>query len=139
MIIPIVASVTREVFAQAPVGEREAAYALGATKWGMIRTVVLPYGRGGIVGAVMLGFGRAMGETVAVALIISPTFDIAYRILENSGNSIAALIALRYQESTPDMLSALMAAGMVLFIITLTVNALASIIVNRSRSGAQTE
>jgi phosphate transport system permease protein len=139
MVIPIIASISREVFSQAPVGEREAAYALGASRWGMVRTVVLPYGRGGMIGAIMLGFGRAMGETIAIALIISPTFSLASHIFENSGNSIAAWIALRYQESTPDMLSALMAAGMVLFFITLTVNALASIIVNRSRSGAQTE
>lgn len=139
MVIPIIASISREVFSQTPIGEREAAYALGASRWGMVRTVVLPYGRGGMIGAIMLGFGRAMGETIAIALIISPTFDLAWRVLENRGNSIAAWIALRYQESTPDMIAALMAAGMVLFLITLAVNALASIIVSRSRSGAQTE
>jgi phosphate transport system permease protein len=138
MIIPIVASISREVFSQAPAGEREAAYALGATRWGMIRSVVLPYGRGGVVGAIMLGFGRAMGETIAVALIISPTFDIAYRILENSGMSIAALIALRYQESTSEMLSSLMAAGLTLFAITIVVNTIGSVIIGRSRSGLQT-
>lgn len=139
MVIPIIASISREVFSQAPVGEREAAYALGASRWAMVRTVVLPYGRGGMTGAIMLGFGRAMGETIAIALIISPTYALATHIFENSGNSIAALIALRYQESTSAMLSALMAAGLVLFIITLLVNALASIVVSRSRSGAQTE
>jgi phosphate transport system permease protein len=139
MVIPIITSICREVFSQAPVGEREAAYALGASRWAMVRTVVLPYGRAGMIGAVMLGFGRAMGETIAIALIISPTYHFAGHILENSGNSIAALIALRYQESTPQMLSALMAAGLVLFVITLIVNALASIIVNRSRSGAHTD
>jgi phosphate transport system permease protein len=139
MVIPIIASISREVFSQTPIAEREAAYALGASRWGMVRTVVLPYGRGGMIGAIMLGFGRAMGETIAIALIISPTFSLAWHVFENSGNSIAAWIALRYQESTPAMLSALMAAGMVLFIITLAVNALASLIVSRSRSGAQTE
>jgi phosphate transport system permease protein len=139
MVIPIIASISREVSSQAPVGEREAAYALGASRWGMVRTVVLPYGRGGMIGAIMLGFGRAMGETIALALILSPTYAIAWHIFENSGDSIAVTIALRYQESTPDMLSALMAAGLVLFVITLIVNALASIVVNRSRSGAQTE
>ncbi|HEY3717306.1 MAG TPA: phosphate ABC transporter permease subunit PstC [Jatrophihabitantaceae bacterium] len=139
MVIPIVASISREVFSQAPAGEREAAYALGSTRWGMVRTVVLPYGRGGMIGAIMLGFGRAMGETIAIALIISPTYDFATRIFENHGMSISALIALRYQESTAQMLSSLMAAGLVLFTVTLTVNALASIVVNRSRSGAQTE
>jgi phosphate transport system permease protein len=139
MVIPIIASISREVFSRAPIGEREAAYALGASRWGMVRTVVLPFGRGGMIGAIMLGFGRAMGETIAIALIISPTYSLASHIFENSGMSIAALIALRYQESTPDMLSALMAAGLVLFFITLVVNSLASIIVSRSRSGAQTE
>jgi phosphate transport system permease protein len=104
----------------------------------MIRTVVLPYGRGGMIGAIMLAFGRAMGETIAIALIISPTFDIAYRIFENSGMSIAALIALRYQESTQEMLSSLMAAGLVLFATTIVVNTIGSIIISRSRSGLQT-
>jgi phosphate transport system permease protein len=139
MVIPIIASISREVFSQAPASEREAAFALGASRWGMVRTVVLPYGRGGVIGAIMLGFGRAMGETIALALILSPTYGLAWRVFENSGNSIAVTIALRYQESTPDMLSALMAAGLVLFVITLLVNALASIIVNRSRSGSQTD
>lgn len=139
MVIPIIVSISREVFSQAPIAEREAAYALGASRWGMVRTVVLPYARGGMIGAIMLGFGRAMGETIVVALILSPTFFLATHVLENSGNSIPLMIALRYQESTPDMLSALMAAGLVLFFITLLVNALASIIVSRSRSGAQTE
>jgi phosphate transport system permease protein len=139
MVIPIIASICREVFSQAPQGEREAAYALGSSRWGMVRTVVLPYGRGGMIGAIMLGFGRAMGETIAIALIISPTYDFATRIFENHGMSIAALIAQRYQESTPQMLSSLMAAGLVLFTVTLIVNALASIVVSRSRSGAQTE
>jgi phosphate transport system permease protein len=138
MIIPIIASISRQVFSQAPQSEREAAYALGATRWGMIRTVVLPYGRGGVIGAIMLAFGRAMGETIAIALIISPTFEIAYRIFENSGMSIAALIALRYQESTPEMLSSLMAAGLALFAITITVNTIGSVIISRSRSGLQT-
>jgi phosphate transport system permease protein len=139
MVIPIIASISREVFSRAPIGEREAAYALGASRWGMVRTVVLPYGRGGMIGAIMLGFGRAMGETIALALILSPTYGLAWHLFENSGNSIAVTIALRYQESTPDMLSALMAAGLVLFVITLIVNALASVVVSRSRSGMQTD
>lgn len=139
MVIPIITSICREVFAQAPAGEREGAYALGSSRWGMVRTVVLPYGCGGIIGAIMLGFGRAMGETIALALILSPTSGLSWRVLENSGNSIAANIAFRYQEATPDMLSALMASGLVLFVITLVVNALASMVVSRSRSGAQTE
>jgi phosphate transport system permease protein len=138
MVIPIVISISREVFAQAPQGEREAAYALGSTRWGMIRTVVLPYGRGGVIGAIMLGFGRAMGETIAVSLIISPIWTVVTHVLQTGGMSIPALIALRYGESTPEMIASLMAAGLVLFVVTLLVNALAGLIVTRSRSGRQT-
>lgn len=139
MVIPIVCSLMREVFSQAPVGEREAALALGATRWGMVRTVVIPFGRGGMIGATMLGMGRALGETVAVYLIISPIFIRSTRILESGGNSIAALIANRFQESSSFGIAALMAAGLVLFVLTLVINALASVIVARSRSGALTE
>jgi phosphate transport system permease protein len=138
MIIPIVASISREVFSQAPQGEREAAYALGSTRWGMIRTVVLPYGRGGVIGAVMLGFGRAMGETIVVAMIISQAFTIVTHPLASGGNSIAAFIAQSAGESSPAMISALIAAGLVLFVVTLIVNAIAATIVARSRSGVQT-
>jgi phosphate transport system permease protein len=138
MIIPIVASISRQVFSQAPENEREAAYALGSTRWGMIRTVVLPYGRGGVIGAVMLGFGRAMGETVVIAIIISPVFKIVTRLPQSGGNSIASLIANFAQESSPEALAALIAAGLVLFVVTLVVNAFAGIIVARSRSGLQT-
>jgi phosphate transport system permease protein len=137
MIIPIVASISRQVFSQAPAGEREAAYALGSSRWGMIRTVVLPYGRGGAIGAAMLGFGRAMGETVVITIIIAQVFRPNGHILESGGNSIAALIATYAGESSPEMLSALIAAGLVLFVVTLIVNALAGIIVARSRSGLQ--
>ncbi|SDT71395.1 phosphate ABC transporter membrane protein 1, PhoT family [Streptomyces sp. TLI_053] len=138
MIIPIVTSLSREVFSQAPQGEREGAYALGSTRWGMVRTVVLPFGRGGVIGAVMLGFGRAMGETIAVALIISPNFERISHVLESGANSISALIALRFGESDPLSLSALMAAGLVLFGLTLLVNMAAGFVINRSRSGAAT-
>ena len=138
MIIPIVASLSREVFSQAPQGEREGAYALGSTRWGMVRTVVLPFGKGGVIGAVMLGFGRAMGETIAVALIISPNFTAITHVLENGANSISALIALRFGESDSLSLSALMAAGLVLFLLTLLVNLGAGVVINRSRSGATT-
>ncbi|WP_377271832.1 phosphate ABC transporter permease subunit PstC [Peterkaempfera sp. SMS 1(5)a] len=138
MVIPIVTSLSREVFSQAPQGEREGAHALGGTRWGMIRTVVLPFGRGGVIGAVMLGFGRAMGETIAVALIISPVYTVAWHVLERGGNSIPAMIALRYSEAGDFNLSALMAAGLVLFLVTLVVNVLASVVISRSRSGAVT-
>ncbi len=138
MIVPITTALSREVFSQAPVGEREGAYALGSTRWGMIRSVVLPYARGGAIGATMLGFGRAMGETIVVALIVSPKFVFNFHVLEGSGISISSLIALRYGDSDQISLSALMAAGLVLFVITLIINSLASVVINRSRSSAQT-
>ena len=137
MVAPITTSVMREVFSQAPVGEREGAYALGATKWGMIRSVVRPFGKGGMIGGTMLG--RALGETIAVFMIISPVFMIQPHILQNGTNSVSALIALRYGEATPFGTSALMAAGLALFIITLIVNFIASSIVARSRSGAASD
>ncbi|MFE9428739.1 phosphate ABC transporter permease subunit PstC [Kitasatospora sp. NPDC006697] len=138
MIIPIITSLSREVFSQAPQGEREGAYALGSTRWGMVRSVVLPFGRGGVIGAVMLGFGRAMGETIAVALIISPSFTFTSHIFEAGANSISSLIVLRFSESDGLSISALMAAGLMLFAVTLVVNLLAGIVVSRSRSGAST-
>lgn len=141
MVLPICTAVMREVFAQTPPGEKEGALALGGTKWGVIRTVVLPFGKGGMIGGSMLGLGRALGETIAVTLIISPTFDLDRlpHILETGANSIASLIALRFAESSSFGISALMAAGLVLFLSTLIVNGLASIVVSRSRSGAATE
>jgi phosphate transport system permease protein len=135
MVIPIQCSVMREGFTHAPLGEREGAYALGATRWGMIRNVVLPFGRGSVIGGTMLGLGRALGETLAVYLIISPVFKINWHVLETGGNSISALIALRSPDASPFETSGLMAAGLVLFLITLAVNFGASAIVNRSRSG----
>lgn len=139
MVIPIVCSLTREVFSQAPVGEREAALALGGNRWAMIRTVVLPFGRGGMIGAVMLGMGRALGETVSVYLIISLSFTRSIHILESGGSSIAALIAIRFPDSSTFGIAALMAAGLVLFLVTLVVNTIAAAIVANSRSGAMTE
>lgn len=136
MVAPIVCSIMREVFVQAPAGEREGALALGATRWGMIRSVVLPFGRGGMIGGTMLGLGRALGETIAVYLIISPVFVIQPHILESGANSISALIALRYSEASPFEISALMAAGLALFLLTLVVNFGASLVISRSRSGA---
>lgn len=139
MVAPITSSIMREVFTQAPIGEREGALALGATKWGMISSVVLPFGRGGIIGGTMLGLGRSLGETIAVFLIISPVFVIQPHILEKGANSISALIALRYNEASAIEISALMAAGLALFIITLIVNFIASTIIARSRSGSQSD
>ena len=139
MVVPLACAVMRGVFAQAPIGEREAAYALGATKWGVIRTVVLPFGRGGMIGGTMLALGRALGETIAVLLIISPQYDIKINILSSGTQTISGLIAGRFGEATSSQLSALLAAGFVLFLITLGINTVAAVFVNRSRSGAGTD
>ena len=137
MVVPTQTSVMREAFSQTPLGEKEGALALGSTRWGMIRAVVLPFGRGGIIGGTMLGLGRALGETIAVYMIISPIFEINPQILKSGTNSVSALIALRYGEASDNGLSALMAAGLVLFLITLVINFTASSIVAKSRSGAE--
>lgn len=139
MVMPIASSIMREAFSQAPLGEREGAYALGATRWGMIRAVVLPFARGAMIGGTMLGLGRALGETIAVTLIISPVYIIQFHILQNGTSSISSLIALQYQEASQFGISALMAAGLALFAMTLIVNFIAAQIVARSRSGAVSE
>jgi len=139
MVLPLATAIMRGVFAQAPLGEREAAYALGSTRWGMIRAVVLPFGRGGIIGGTMLALGRALGETVAVLLIISPAFDLKFRPLEVGTETTSALIANRFGEASADQLSALLAAGFVLFLITLATNTVAAAFITRSRSGAGTD
>ena len=136
LVIPIITSLSRQVFSQAPQGEREAAYALGATRWGMIRTVVLPYGRAGMIGASMLGLGRALGETIVVSFILTQTFRFTIHVLETGGNSVTAMIANRILEAGKTEISALMALGMALFVMTLGVNTIAAILINRSRSGA---
>ena len=134
MTLPIVTSVVREVFAQTPPGEKEAALALGSTRWGMIRTVVLPFGRGGIIGGSMLGLGRALGETIAVALLLPQVPEITSHVLENGGATVSGFIAVR--AGGDDFTnSGLMAAGLVLFLMTLGTNMLASVVVSRSRSG----
>jgi phosphate transport system permease protein len=140
MIVPICTAVMREVFSQTPPGEKEGALALGGTRWGMIRNVVLPFGRGGMIGGAMLGLGRALGETIAVVLIISSIYTPTFHLMAGGSNSISALIANKFGDSSAGLgISALMAAGGMLFIVTLIVNALASVIVSRSRSGAATE
>ena len=138
MVLPITASVVREVFSQTPAAEKEAAYALGSTHWGMVRTVVLPFGRAGIIGGAMLGLGRALGETIAVTLLLPQVPTLVVRIFENGGATIAAFIADR-AGSPPFETSALMAAGLVLFVLTLAVNMGASAVVARSLSGADVE
>jgi phosphate transport system permease protein len=139
MVMPIACAVMREVFDQTPPGEREAALALGSTSWGVVRAVVLPFGRGGIIGGTMLGLGRALGETIAVVMIVSPLFEINWHVLQSGSISISSMIALRYGEASGSQLNALMAAGLVLFVITLIVNLIAGVVVSRSRSGAGTE
>jgi phosphate transport system permease protein len=138
MVLPIIASVAREVFAQTPSAEKEAALALGGTRWGMVRTVVLPFGRGGIIGGSMLGLGRALGETIAVSLLLPQVPEVTARILENGGATIAGFIALR-AGGDDFTVSGLMAAGLVLFLMTLATNMTASVIIARSRSGAGVE
>jgi len=134
MVIPIVASISRAVFAQTPPGEKEGALGLGATRWGMIRTVVLPYGRGGMIGGAMLGLGRALGETIAVAMLLPQVPLVSNHWLQNGGGTIAGFIATRAGNSVT--VPGLMAAGLVLFVLTLGTNFIASVIVSRSRSGA---
>jgi phosphate transport system permease protein len=135
MVLPIIASVTREVLAQAPRATCEAALALGGSRWGMIRSVILPFGRSGIVGAAMLGLGRALGETIAIALILSFDFRVTAKILEPGGGSVAGLIANNFGEAGEAQRHALVAAGLALFVITLLVNIAARIIVRRGRGG----
>jgi phosphate transport system permease protein len=136
MIVPIVASICREVFSLAPAGEREAALALGASRWQMIRTVVLPFGRGGMIGAVMLGLGRALEETIAVSIILGGSFTVSARILQHGGSTISQLIAINFGSGGTLGLQDLLMCGFVLFVLTLVINLAASAIVNRSRSGA---
>jgi phosphate transport system permease protein len=135
MIIPIVTSVSREVFSQTPLDRIQAAYALGATRWAMIRAVAFPYARSGIVGGVMLGLGRAMGETVAVYTVLNIVYQVNWHILFSAGGNIASMILLKFGEASPQEIKALMAAGLVLFLMTLLVNSAANYIVNRSKSG----
>jgi phosphate transport system permease protein len=132
MILPIISAISREVFSQAPALHREAALALGATRWEMIRMAVLPYGKSGIIGGAMLGLGRALGETLAIALVLSVSGGITFNLISSSNPStIAANIALQFPESTGLAVNTLIASGLALFVITLAVNMLARWVVNR--------
>jgi phosphate transport system permease protein len=133
MVLPIVTSLSREVFQQTPGMNEEAALALGATKWEMIRTAVLPYGQPGVIAAVMLGLGRALGETIALALTLGTVFNISFNLIQNGGNSIAANIANTFGEANETGRGALIASGLVLFAITLVVNMGARAIIYRRR------
>jgi ABC-type phosphate transport system permease subunit len=137
MILPIVSAISREVMATVPTEHKEAALALGATRWEMIRMAVLPYSRAGITGAAMLGLGRAIGETIAATLIIGNAPDIG-KTLFSQGYTLAAVIANEFGEaaSDPTHRAALIAAGLVLFVLTLLVNGLARYFVIRGERAA---
>ena len=131
MIVPIITSLSREVIDTTPSSEKEAAYGLGATRWEMIRGSVIPHSKGGIVGAVTLGLGRAMGETIAVALVIGSNPQITEKLF-SPGYSMASVIANEFGESSGLWQSALIGLGVLLFVITIAVNLAANGIVNRS-------
>jgi phosphate transport system permease protein len=135
MVLPIITAICREVFLQTPVLHEEAALALGATRWEMIQMAVLPFGRPGIISASMLGLGRALGETMAVAMILSPSPLVIFQLLTSQNpTTIAANIALNFPEAHGVGVNILLATGLVLFIITLAVNMLARYIINRRKA-----
>jgi phosphate transport system permease protein len=138
MILPTVSAISREVFVQVPRGHVEAALALGATRWEVVRLSVVPFSRPGMISAAMLGLGRALGETIAVALVLSAAFDVNWHLTEPGGNTFAANIALKFNEAGDIGRGALIASGLVLFVLTLAVNSLARLVVARRRdfSGA---
>ena len=138
MIVPTVSAVTREVFLQVPKDTQDAAWALGATKWEMVRTAVLPFGRAGMISAAMLGLGRALGETIAVALVLNSGFVIDTHITEPGGDTFASTIALKFGEASSNNLGipALIAAGLFLFAITLVVNSIARWVIARRKDFA---
>ncbi len=134
MILPIITAITREIFVQTPTLQEEAALALGATRWEMIRYAVFPYARSGMVSAVMLGLGRALGETMAVAMILATTPEVTLNVVGTaSPATIAANIALNYKEATPERQSLLIATGLVLFLATFLVNFAARWITGRNQ------
>ena len=136
MVIPIVTALSREIFLQTPRLNEEAALALGATRWEMIRMTVLPFGKAGIVSASMLGLGRALGETLAVAMILSPGVIISFYLLRSQNpTTVAANIALQFPESFGVQLNVLIATGLVLFVITFAVNAGSRVIIGRRGGG----
>jgi len=139
MILPIVTSITREIFLQTPRLHEEAALALGATRWEMVRLAVIPYARSGMVSATLLGLGRALGETMAIALIISPSLIFSVALLTDGYNSqtIAANIALNFPIATDLQRSALIGTGLMLFVVSLAVNMLARYIIAATGPGAK--
>jgi phosphate transport system permease protein len=135
MVLPIITAVCREVFLQTPRLHEEAALALGATRWEMIQTAVLPFGTPGMISAAMLGLGRALGETMVVAMVLSPALVISF-VLTSSTNppTIAGNIALNFPEAHGVGVNALIATGLILFVITLIVNSVARIAINRRKA-----
>ena len=137
MITPIITSLSREVIATVPDIDKEGAYALGATRWEMIRGAVWPHSKGGVTGAVLVGFGRAMGETIAVALVIGDSVEVTPHLFY-SGHSIAAIIALQFGEANGgEFRSALIGLGLFLFVLTILVNLVARWFVERSARKAR--
>lgn len=139
MVVPIITAICREIFLQTPRLHEEAALALGATRWEMIRMAVLPFGRSGIVSASMLGLGRALGETMAVAMVLSATGTVTFQLFTSTNPStIAANIALTFPEAYGNNINVLIATGLILFVVTFAVNAVARWIVGRRKefSGA---
>ena len=138
MIVPYIAAVSREVLLAVPSSQREAALAMGATRWEAVRSAVLPYGRAGLIGAVILGLGRALGETMAVTMLIGNRHDISISLLQPA-YTMAAAIANEFSEATTNLyLSALFEVGLILFVLTVAVNAIARILIWRVGRGAPT-
>ncbi len=135
MIIPIITALSREIFLQTPVLHEEAALALGATRLEMIQMAVIPFGRAGVVSASMLGLGRALGETMVVAMVLSPAALVSF-VLTSSANpsTIAGNIALNFPEAHGVGVNVLIATGLILFVITLIINSVARVIVNRRKA-----
>jgi phosphate transport system permease protein len=133
MIVPIITSIMREVFATVPTAEKHAALALGATKWEMVKGVVFPHSFGGMVGAVMLGLGRAMGETIAVALVIGAAVQISPNLF-SAGDALPSIIVRNWGESSGVYQAALVGCAVVLFLITVIINYLARIVVGRAEA-----
>jgi len=128
MVLPIITAVTREVMSNTPVAEIQGAYALGSTRWEMMRDIVMPRARPGIIGATMLGLGRALGETVAVAMLIGGSQRMPTTLFQG-GQSMAGIIAITFQEAAPENIKALLGIGVVLFVITVFVNIAARLII----------
>jgi phosphate transport system permease protein len=136
MIVPYIAAVSREVLLAVPSSQREAALAMGATRWEAVRSAVLPYGRAGLIGAVILGLGRALGETMAVTMVIGNRHDIGVSVLQPA-YTMAAAIANEFSEATTTLyLSALFEVGLILFVLTVAVNAIARVLIWRMGRGA---